>query len=105
MAARKPLGHGPKSDKIWADALRLAVTEKGTNGVRKLRALADRVVDAALAGDMAAAREIGDRLDGKAHQTSEAVVENRHHYVIETPAPAATVDEWQNQHGANKLIQ
>ena len=98
-------GRSGRKDTIWSDALRIAVNGSTPDGRKKLRALAERVVDSALAGDIAAAKEIGDRLDGKAHQTSEAVVENRHHYVIETPAPAATVDEWQQQHGANKLIQ
>ena len=105
MAARKPLGHGPKSDKLWADAVRLAVTEKGPDGTRKLRALADKVVDLALQGDVQAIKEIGDRLDGKPHQTSETVAEVKHSYVIETPAPAASVDEWQQRHGTARLIQ
>lgn len=105
MAARKPLGHGPKSDKLWADAVRLAVTERGVDGRRKLRALADRVVDLGLAGDVAAIKEIGDRLDGKPHQTSETVAEVKHSYVIETPAVPASVDEWQAQHGASRLVQ
>lgn len=36
-----------------------------------LERLADQVVTKALAGDMVAAKEIGDRLDGKPHQTAE----------------------------------
>lgn len=41
---------------------------KGKADPQKLRKVAEAVVDAAIAGDMAAAREIGDRLDGKAAQ-------------------------------------
>lgn len=35
---------------------------------KKLAALADSLVDAGLAGDVSALREIGDRLDGKVAQ-------------------------------------
>lgn len=67
---------GPKSDKIWADAIRRAVSrcheEKDAKGkVQKLRylnLLADNLVKSGLKGDVAALKEIGDRLDGKATQ-------------------------------------
>jgi hypothetical protein len=62
---------GPKSDKIWADAVRRAVNRRleGKEGnPKKLESLADKVVEAGLSGDMQAIREIGDRLDGKPHQ-------------------------------------
>jgi hypothetical protein len=64
MAAR-----GPKSDKICADAVHRAVkrrleTEEGKP--QKIERLADNLVNLGLEGDMAALREIGDRLDGKA---------------------------------------
>jgi hypothetical protein len=58
---------GPKQEKPWRDALRLAVNE-GEGDAKKLRRLAVAVVDAAIAGDMQAAKEIGDRLDGKPAQ-------------------------------------
>ena len=61
---------GSTQDKTWADALRVAVSETDETGKRKkLRALADVVVAKALGGDMMAAKEIGDRLDGKPAQT------------------------------------
>ena len=70
---------GPKSDKIWADAIRKAVHEyheqKGTNGkVRKIRylnLLALNLVQVAAAGDIQAVKEIGDRLDGKPSQSMD----------------------------------
>jgi hypothetical protein len=53
----------------WADALRRALlAEDG----QKLRALADRLVEQALAGDVTALKEIGDRMDGKPKQQIEA---------------------------------
>lgn len=65
MAAPKnPVG--PKSDKIWRDAIMRAVkreVEKG--GGRKLEKLADKLVERGLDGDVSAMREIGDRIDGK----------------------------------------
>lgn len=63
--------HRPKgawSDKAWRDAIRLAVNEPHEKGKKKLRALADELVKAGMAGDVPALKEIGDRLDGKVPQ-------------------------------------
>lgn len=54
--------------KPWQDALRRAVLEIGDGKEKKLHLLARKVVEAGLAGDMTAAKEIGDRLDGKPAQ-------------------------------------
>lgn len=68
-ATRRPV-LGPKSDKIWRDAIQRAVRRHvdGKNGPQALERLADRLVSEGLAGDIAAIREIGDRLDGKPAQ-------------------------------------
>ena len=73
MAARRTKPGGSKPDKVWTDALRLAVHElraDPANGkkLKALRLIARAIVDAALKGDMTAIKEIGDRLDGKARQ-------------------------------------
>ncbi len=61
-----PLGNTNASKgKPWADAIRRAVIQ---NNGEKLNRLADRLIECALEGDMAAMREIGDRLDGKTSQ-------------------------------------
>lgn len=61
---------GVWSDKSWRDALRLAVSEPHEKTKKnKLRALAEKAVEMGLAGDMAAIREVGDRLDGKPAQS------------------------------------
>lgn len=63
---------GPKSDKIWADAVRRAVKRRlddEEGKPQKLERLADKLVGAGLAGDISALREIGDRLDGKPSQS------------------------------------
>ena len=72
-------------------------------GVKAIHKIADAVVTAAMTGDMQAAREIGDRLDGKPRQEIEATVES-HHFVIEAPAPQDNTLEWASQH-APKAIQ
>lgn len=65
---------GRKGEKIWADAVRRAVHRRleGEEGKpQKIERLADQLVESGLAGDIAALREIGDRLDGKPRQTIE----------------------------------
>lgn len=59
---------GRSKDKVWADAIRIAVNESAGDR-RRLRALADKLVEEALSGNMQAMKEIGDRLDGKAAQS------------------------------------
>lgn len=49
----------------WAEAInRALLAEDG----KKLRALADKLIDKALEGDVTALKEVGDRVDGKAAQ-------------------------------------
>lgn len=64
---------GPKSDKQWSDALRRAVHREsaGKGSPKWLDVIANRVIEAAADGDMTAAKEIGDRLDGKPKQQTE----------------------------------
>lgn len=69
MAARKTPSGGAKPDKLWRDALMVAIKRAGDNDPRPYIArIAERCVDMAVAGDMQAIKEIGDRLDGKAAQ-------------------------------------
>lgn len=69
MAAPKK-AVGPKSDKLWRDAIMRAVHRQtdGKGSPQRLEKIADVVASLALDGDMQAAKEIGDRLDGKATQ-------------------------------------
>lgn len=79
MAFQKGQSGNPKgrakSEKVWADAIRLAVNRIGTGedgqARKKLALLADSLVTRAIAGDVAAMKEIGDRLDGKPTQAIE----------------------------------
>lgn len=99
-------GRSGRKDTLWADAIRIEAKERANQGdVTRLRKLAATLFTLAEEGDVQAIKEIGDRLDGKPHQTSESYVETETRYVIETPATSATVDEWQSQHGNQRLIQ
>ena len=58
--------------KIWSDAIRKAVMRPIANDPekrKKIDKLAETIVEAGLTGDIAALKEIGDRLEGKAAQT------------------------------------
>ncbi len=69
MAARNSPSAGSKPDKIWRDAVHRAVkrADEGEQTPR-LERLADQLIKEALAGDLVALKEIGDRLDGKPAQ-------------------------------------
>lgn len=53
----------------WAEAINRAL--KADNG-KKLRALAEKLIERAQDGDIAALKEVGDRVDGKALQALAA---------------------------------
>lgn len=69
----RPLG-SPNKDKPWAEALRRVVFQDDASGRRRLVAIAEKCALAAEDGDLAAIREIGDRLDGKAAQSMDMTV-------------------------------
>ncbi len=72
--AKKP--SGPYADKLWREALRKAVlkrVEKEQNLDRIARAVVTKAVD----GDIVAAKEIGDRLDGKPAQESMVTIDDK----------------------------
>ena len=70
-APKKPLG--AKSDKLWRGALLLAVKRRleGKGSPQQLERMADKCVERAVKGDMVAAKEVGDRLDGRPVQGVE----------------------------------
>jgi len=63
---------GATSDKFWSDAVRLAVYREAADDEGQMRKriniIADKLCRMAMEGDMAAVKEIGERLDGKAAQ-------------------------------------
>ncbi len=69
MAARKTPSAGSKPDKLWRDALMVAIKRSGGDDPRPYIArIAERCVEMAANGDMQAIKEVGDRIDGKAAQ-------------------------------------
>ena len=62
-----PLGNKNASkNRPWSEAInRALLAEDG----KKLRALADKLIDAAMEGDVTALKEIGDRIEGKPAQS------------------------------------
>ena len=62
----QPNNNNATKARSWAEAIDKALKQCKDGKPQKLRALADKIIDMAMAGDMAAMREIGDRVDGKA---------------------------------------
>jgi len=68
---------GRPKEKVWADAIRVAVNraaEGDKEGRKNLALLADKLVASALAGEGWAMQQIGDRLDGKPAQETSVTV-------------------------------
>jgi len=58
--------------KPWADALRVSLASYSKGDIKAgqaLRRIADKVIEKALEGDPTAITEIGNRSDGKPHQS------------------------------------
>lgn len=67
-----PIGNkNATKNKIWSDAVRKAITQ-GEN----INLLAAALVEKALAGDISALKEIGDRLEGKPTQQIDQTTEH-----------------------------
>ena len=65
--AGAPLGNdNAKRAKPWRDAIDRAVAQ---DDGKRLRSIAETLLTLATQGDMTAIRELGDRLDGKPHQS------------------------------------
>jgi hypothetical protein len=97
-------GYGMKPETPWRHALMRAVNRrmKGEGSPKRLERLADVVVEAAMAGDMAAAREIGDRLDGKA--VARQVIEGDGQLLAGFAAILAAVNEERRRRAAGEEL-
>ncbi len=58
----------PPKEKSFANMLNIAIKEATESGGTKLRAVADALIEKAISGDVAAIKEVADRLDGKVPQ-------------------------------------
>jgi hypothetical protein len=66
---------GRPKEKPFADALRMALAEEDpTTKKRRLRVIADKLVESACQGEPWAIREVMDRIDGKPTQAIEATL-------------------------------
>jgi hypothetical protein len=66
----QPGNNNRNKAKPWADAIRRAIARREETGSgADLNRLAEQLLDKAAEGDMAALKELGDRLDGKAAQS------------------------------------
>jgi hypothetical protein len=75
MAERgaQPGNKNATKNKLWAETLnRALLAEDG----KKLRELAEKLIDRALEGDVTALKEIGDRIDGKPAQMIQGDPDN-----------------------------
>jgi len=71
-------GTNKGKDKAFADAIRLAVmAEDGPEKKRKLRSIAEKIVDLAVAGESWACQMVADRLDGKPAQESTVTIDDK----------------------------
>ena len=71
------------------------VDKNDPKSVRKMRRIAEKLVECALNGEPWAICQVADRIDGKA--TAEIQTEQRHRYVIEAPAQL-TREQWIAKH-------
>ena len=67
----QPGNQNAAKGKPWTDAIKRALARAEDGSARSLNALAEKFLDACAEGDMAALKELGDRLDGKARQQTE----------------------------------
>jgi hypothetical protein len=88
---------GSLNDKPWKDAIRKAVARRVEDGGRTLDKLAEKLVACAEAGEGWAFTEMGNRLDGKPHQSSDVTI-NDERLVARMPEPAKDADEWAADH-------
>jgi DNA-binding GntR family transcriptional regulator len=64
-------GGRPKRAKLWQDAILRAIKRREQDDPQALEKLADKLLSQVDAGDVAAMREFGDRIDGKVAQALE----------------------------------
>jgi hypothetical protein len=94
-----PLGRLP-GEKQFADQLRIVLAEpvdkNDPKSVRKMRRIAEKLVECALNGEPWAIAQVADRIDGKAALSVDGVTFT-HRYVVEVPAQLSE-EEWVKQY-------
>jgi hypothetical protein len=94
-----PLGRLP-GEKQFADQLRIVLAEpvdkNDPKSVRKMRRIAEKLVECALNGEPWAIAQVADRIDGKAALSLDATL-THYRYVVEVPAQLSE-EEWERQY-------
>lgn len=57
--------------KVWSSAIERALERRASERMPAINELAEKLIEMGLLGDLPALKEIGDRLEGKPHQSSE----------------------------------
>jgi hypothetical protein len=89
-----PLGR--LSEKPFRDALRMVIAAAGTD-LKKLRRIAEALVEKAESGDLQAIKEVADRLDGKPALSAEITTDHTLRFVVET-LPELDREEWEKKY-------
>lgn len=71
-----PLGNQNARKGKWSEAVEAAAEiEDAPTRRRRMVCIAEKLVEKAMGGDMAAIKEFGDRIDGRAHQSLDATLD------------------------------
>jgi hypothetical protein len=68
---------GRAVEKAFASALRAVTNQADAKGRKKLHAIAEKLVDCAIAGEGWAIQQVADRLDGKPAQEATLTINNQ----------------------------
>jgi hypothetical protein len=94
-----PLGRLP-GEKQFADQLRIVLAEpvdkNDPQSVRKMRRIAEKLVECAMKGEGWAISQVADRIDGRPKQESDFSVASTR-YVVEVP-PQLSLEEWEKKY-------
>jgi hypothetical protein len=94
-----PLGRLP-GEKQFADQLRIVLAEpvdrNDPQSVRKMRRIAEKLVECAMNGEGWAISQVADRIDGRPKQESDFSIASTR-YVIEAPAQLSR-EEWEREY-------
>ncbi len=85
-----------QDNRLWGNTIRRVLTQNP----ERLRKIAESLVTAAEAGDMAAIKEIGDRLDGRPTQAIEASGEISYNIILQSFLPNSET-KWISQSPTN----
>lgn len=80
------------------------MAKRTEDGGKRLDFLAEKLVTAAMEGQsgwMDAVQEIANRMDGKAHQSTDITVTDDR-MVVNAPPPEENTEEWLRKYGPNR---